>query len=587
MPAHARRRRGPSAPRCRPPCGYRGAAAAAQPTADASATSSQPPRPPSGGDLAWRIVGLANLYRLLLPPALYALAAAHPAHAQRRRQRSAAVHHGLRRLLGARRRCSPSAAAAAGRSRRVLVLANTLLDTRGDQRPALLQRRRRQRTGHSAGDPGGRHGAAGRRARRSLAVAAIAALGLLAQQILASRSGNVAARRTTIRSRGCSARCCSWWRCAPGRCPTACARARRWCAARSSIWPTSRSSRSTSCSTCARASWWSIPRTASVSSTSRRRRCSAMRSPCPGALIGEVSPRLLYLLTTWRDDERRGAARRGRHLRRRRRRARHPPALRAARRRRARPGDRVPRGHRRASPPRCSRPSSRRSAASRPASPTRSAIPSGAMSHAAQLLAESPALAAEDRRLTEIMQTQLHARQRHHRQRPAALAPRSAAARAAAARRLDRRFREEFCATVQLPRQRLHDRPGLRGRRGARRCAASCTRSSGICARTRHARAAARGRCADRAALRPARRHRPALPAGRRPRAGHRAAPTPSASSSRSSRAPQHGTGLGLFLARELAQANGATLLYEPREGGGSVFRVVFADPSRWTDWYS
>jgi two-component system sensor histidine kinase PilS (NtrC family) len=43
------------------------------------------------------------------------------------------------------------------------------------------------------------------------------------------------------------------------------------------------------------------------------------------------------------------------------------------------------------------------------------------------------------------------------------------------------------------------------------------------------------------------------------------------------------GTGLGLFLARELAQTNGATLLYEPRAGGGSVFRMVFADPLRWS----
>jgi two-component system, NtrC family, sensor histidine kinase PilS len=42
------------------------------------------------------------------------------------------------------------------------------------------------------------------------------------------------------------------------------------------------------------------------------------------------------------------------------------------------------------------------------------------------------------------------------------------------------------------------------------------------------------------------------------------------------------GTGLGLFLARELAQTNGATLLYEARAGGGSVFRLVFADPRRW-----
>ena len=44
----------------------------------------------------------------------------------------------------------------------------------------------------------------------------------------------------------------------------------------------------------------------------------------------------------------------------------------------------------------------------------------------------------------------------------------------------------------------------------------------------------------------------------------------------------QHGTGLGLFLARELSQANGAALLYEPRQGGGSVFRIVFANRDRW-----
>jgi len=41
-------------------------------------------------------------------------------------------------------------------------------------------------------------------------------------------------------------------------------------------------------------------------------------------------------------------------------------------------------------------------------------------------------------------------------------------------------------------------------------------------------------------------------------------------------------TGLGLYLARELAQTNGATLLYEARPGGGSTFRLVFADPQRW-----
>jgi two-component system, NtrC family, sensor histidine kinase PilS len=42
------------------------------------------------------------------------------------------------------------------------------------------------------------------------------------------------------------------------------------------------------------------------------------------------------------------------------------------------------------------------------------------------------------------------------------------------------------------------------------------------------------------------------------------------------------GTGLGLFIARELCQLNRAILLYESRLGGGSVFRVVFSDPQRW-----
>jgi two-component system sensor histidine kinase PilS (NtrC family) len=42
------------------------------------------------------------------------------------------------------------------------------------------------------------------------------------------------------------------------------------------------------------------------------------------------------------------------------------------------------------------------------------------------------------------------------------------------------------------------------------------------------------------------------------------------------------GTGLGLYISRELAERNGATLRYQPRPGGGSAFRIVFADPNRW-----
>jgi two-component system sensor histidine kinase PilS (NtrC family) len=42
------------------------------------------------------------------------------------------------------------------------------------------------------------------------------------------------------------------------------------------------------------------------------------------------------------------------------------------------------------------------------------------------------------------------------------------------------------------------------------------------------------------------------------------------------------GTGLGLFISRELCQTNGALLAYETRVGGGSVFRIIFTDPQRW-----
>ena len=42
------------------------------------------------------------------------------------------------------------------------------------------------------------------------------------------------------------------------------------------------------------------------------------------------------------------------------------------------------------------------------------------------------------------------------------------------------------------------------------------------------------------------------------------------------------GTGLGLFISRELCECNSAALIFEPRDDGGSIFRIVFADPNRW-----
>ena len=69
------------------------------------------------------------------------------------------------------------------------------------------------------------------------------------------------------------------------------------------------------------------------------------RGAYPGALLGEASPQLLYLLETWRQrtTDARGARA---DLRRRRRRPRDPAAFRAARRRGTLAGHRVPRGHR-------------------------------------------------------------------------------------------------------------------------------------------------------------------------------------------------------------------------------------------------
>ena len=42
------------------------------------------------------------------------------------------------------------------------------------------------------------------------------------------------------------------------------------------------------------------------------------------------------------------------------------------------------------------------------------------------------------------------------------------------------------------------------------------------------------------------------------------------------------GTGLGLYISRELCELNRATLVYQGRVRGGSIFRIVFADPDRW-----
>ena len=206
--------------------------------------------------------------------------------------------------------------------------------------------------------------------------------------------------------------------------------------------------------------------------------------------------------------------------------------------------------------------------------------PVGAMSHAGQLLGESSKLTGDDRRLTEIIRTNA--------ERVSAIIDNVQRLSRREAARLERlplgpwtqEFHQEFCETMQWPAERLFvsatdpevevrvDPDQLRQivwnlcENGLKHAIGD---SQAETLEIRYGRMGGSDRpfleVADRGAG-VAREHaerifEPFYSGGR-------------------------GTGLGLFLARELAQSNGATLLYEPRAGGGSVFRLVFADPRRW-----
>jgi two-component system, NtrC family, sensor histidine kinase PilS len=206
--------------------------------------------------------------------------------------------------------------------------------------------------------------------------------------------------------------------------------------------------------------------------------------------------------------------------------------------------------------------------------------PVGAMSHAGQLLAESPSLTGEDHRLTEIIRSnaervsgiidnvqRLSRREEARRER----LPLSA---------WTEEFHEEFCETMQWPRERL----------------ALNREVSEIEVRVdpNQLRQIIWNLCEN--ALKHAVQDDPEQKVEiRYGRMSINGRPYLEVADRGGGVAPQHaerifepfysggrGTGLGLFLARELAQANGATLLHEPRPGGGSIFRLVFADPHRW-----
>jgi two-component system sensor histidine kinase PilS (NtrC family) len=543
-------------------------------------TADAPPAAPSG-DLAWRVVGLANLYRLLLPPVLFALYLF-----TRPTPTVGGTNPQLFVLVCVVYWALGALFAFGGRghwpSRRVLVLAHTLLDTAAVA--ALL---------YCSG--GGASGlgillvipvgamALLAEGRGAFANAAIAALGILLQQIASVALGTAPSSDY----------------------PLAGMQGAVVFLVALMAWPVSTRLRESEA--LVRRAVLDLANLAQVSQyiVQHLRESILVVDPddyirlinesaaqvlgeadaVPGALLGEVCPRLLYLLSTWRAND-----------------VLDPGA--DAQTLLAADGARLIRPH--FAPLGDSNPSpvivfledtgeiaakvqqTKLAALGRLSASIAHEIrnPVGAMSHAAQLLAESPGLSGEDRRLTQIMQANSgrvsgiidNILQLSRREAPK---PQELTLAAWTAR-----FRDEFCATLELPRTQLQidaasgDVPvRIDGSQlhqiiwnlcqNAVMHALPTAAAAGI--QLRYGRLGGVGR--------------PYLQvADRGP--GIATADAERIFEPFFTRA-QHGTGLGLFLARELAAANGATLLYEAREGGGSVFRVVFADPSRWNDLYS
>ena len=299
----------------------------------------------------------------------------------------------------------------------------------------------------------------------------------------------------------------------------------------------------------------------------------------PGALLGEVSPRLLYLLTTWRSEAelQPGEAPQGTFT--------------------AADGARIVEAH--FAPLGAAEPApvlifledtsalavrvqqSKLAALGRLTASIAHEIrnPVGAMSHAAQLLGETSGLGPAELRLTEIM--------RSNGQRISAIVENVLRLSRREAPRPERialpewcaRFRDEFCATTQ------YDPARFRLQVAAADLEATIDPSQlqqilwNLCENAfRHGSA---GEAEVEVLLaRVARYGRVCIEVADRG-AGVATADIERIFEPFFTRGGQ-GTGLGLFLARELAEINGATLLYEPRKGGGSVFRLVFADSSRW-----
>ncbi len=414
--------------------------------------------------------------------------------------------------------------------------------------------------------------------RDAFLLAALATLALFAQQIGAHLTG-IAAILPTIPVPAFSAALSFSWHCSPGRWRAGCATPKPRCAGSRWISPTSRSCRNTSSRTCAKVSWSSTTKIASGSSTNPLRVLLGDRNAYPGALLGEASPQLLYLLETWRQRTATPATQAQTFV--------------------AADGGHVVQPH--FAPLGGSEPTpvivfledtellaakiqqSKLAGLGRLSASIAHEIrnPVGAMSHAAQLLGESSSLSAEDKRLTEIVRTNgdrvrqiienVMSMGRRENSRPERLILSAWLTG----------FRDEFCATMQIAPERL--------------AISSLLGDVEIQVDPSQLRQIVWNLCENAAKYGKSENGEEHIEL-RVGRLASTARPFLEVADRGAGIAAQHrekifepfftgserGTGLGLFLARELAQTNGATLLYEPRTSGGSLFRIVFRDPERW-----
>ena len=297
----------------------------------------------------------------------------------------------------------------------------------------------------------------------------------------------------------------------------------------------------------------------------------------PGALVGEVSPRLLYSLTTWRQSGRNS-----------------PTSFVAA------DGARVIQPH--FAPLGGASPGptlifledtsllaervqqSKLAALGRLSASIAHEIrnPVGAMSHAGQLLAESPAVGIEERRLTDII--------RNNSERVSAIINNVLQLSRREATKPSRlllgdwvdEFLDEFSETMQVPKSRIaltEEEDDLEVRIDPSHLHQIVWN---LCDNSIKYGEAQGGISVEINLGRLSPSNRPYLEVADR-------GPGIEAQAVERIFEPfftgrKGGTGLGLFIARELCQLNRATLLYEPRGGDGSVFRIVFSDPQRWEE---